>query len=66
MAAPILYVIRDESLAYACFCSLMRHMAAIFHPSGTAMNRRLDSLKKTVRAIDLELWYKIEQCDIGA
>ncbi|CAF2037875.1 unnamed protein product, partial [Rotaria magnacalcarata] len=29
------------------------------------MNRRLDLLRKTIRAIDLELWTKIEQCDIG-
>ncbi|CAM4764468.1 unnamed protein product [Rotaria magnacalcarata] len=66
MAAPILYVIRDESLAYACFCALMRHMTSIFHPNGIAMNRRLDLLRKTIRAIDLELWTKIEQCDIDA
>ncbi|CAF3455582.1 unnamed protein product [Rotaria socialis] len=65
MAAPILYVIPDESLAYACFCAIMRHMTSIFHPNGIGMNRRLDLLRKTIRAIDLELWTKIEQCDIG-
>ncbi|CAF1449603.1 unnamed protein product, partial [Adineta steineri] len=65
MAAPILYVIRDEALAYACFCALMRYMSPLFHRNGIAMNRRLDLLRKTVQAIDNELWTKIEQCDIG-
>jgi hypothetical protein len=65
MAAPILYIVRDEALAYACFCALMRHMSPLFHPNGIAMNRRLDLLRKTIRAIDIDLWTKIEQCDIG-
>ena len=65
MAAPILYVIRDEALAYACFCSLMRYMSPLFHSDGIAINRRLDLLRKTLRAIDIDLWTKIEQCDIG-
>jgi hypothetical protein len=65
MAAPILYVIRDEALAYACFCALMRYMSPLFHSDGIAINRRLDLLKKTIRAIDIELWNKIEQCDTG-
>ena len=65
MAAPILYVIRDEALAYACFCALMRYMAPLFHSDGIAMNRRLDLLRKTIRAIDVELWNKIEQYDIS-
>ncbi|UJR36590.1 hypothetical protein I4U23_029309 [Adineta vaga] len=65
MVAPILYVIRDEALTYACFCALMRYMNPLFHPNGIAMNRRLDLLKKTIQAIDIELWTKIEQCDVG-
>ncbi|CAF1081921.1 unnamed protein product [Rotaria sordida] len=65
MIAPILYVVRDESLAYACFCALMRHMSSLFHPNGVAMNRRLDLLRKTIRAIDIDLWTKIEKCDVG-
>ncbi len=65
MAAPILYVIRDEALAYACFCALMRYMSPLFHSDGIAINRRLDLLKKTIQAIDIELWEKIHQYDIG-
>ena len=65
MAAPILYVIRDEALAYACFCALMRHMSPLFHSNGIAMHRRLDRLRQTIRAIDPDLWRQIEQCDIG-
>ena len=65
MAAAILYVIRDEAVAYACFCALMRHMSPLFHSNGLAMRRRLELLKKTLRAIDVDLWTKIEQCDIG-
>ncbi len=66
MIAPILYVVRDEALSYECFCALMRHMSPLFHPNGIAMNRRLELLKKTIRAIDIDLWTKIEQCDIGS
>jgi hypothetical protein len=65
MAAPILYVIRDEALAYACFCALMRYMSPLFHSDGIAINRRLDLLRKTIQAIDIELWEKIHQYDIG-
>ncbi len=65
MTAPILYVIRDEALAYACFCALMRYMSPLFDANGIAVNRRLDLLRKTIQAIDIELWKKIEQCDIG-
>ncbi|CAF1043085.1 unnamed protein product [Rotaria sordida] len=63
MVAPIFYVIRDEPLVYACFCALMRYMSPLFHLDGIAMNRRLDLLRKTIQAIDLELWHKIKQCD---
>jgi hypothetical protein len=65
MAAPILYVIRDEAVAYACFCALMRYMSPLFDSNGLAINRRLDLLRKTIQAIDIELWNKIQQCDIG-
>ncbi len=65
MAAPILYIIRDEALAYACFCALMRYMSPLFHSDGIAVNRRLDLLRKTIQAIDMELWNTIQQCDIG-
>ena len=66
MAAAILYVVRDEALTYVCFCALMRHMSPLFHANGLAMKRRLDLLKKTLRAIDVDLWTKIEECDIGS
>lgn len=65
MAAPILYVVRDEAMAYACFCALMRHMNPLFHSNGIAMHRRIDLLRKTIQAIDSDLWNKIEQCDIS-
>ncbi len=65
MAAPILYVMRDEALAYACFCALMRYMSPLFHSDGIAINRRLDLLRKAIQAIDIELWKKIQQCDVG-
>lgn len=65
MAAPILYVIRDEALAYACFCSLMRYMSPLFDSNNQAINRRLDLLRKTIKAIDIDLWKRIEECDIS-
>ena len=66
MAAVLLYVVRDEALTYACFCALMRYMSPLFHSNGVAMKRRLDLLKKSLRAIDFELWTKIERCDVGS
>ncbi|CAF2649969.1 unnamed protein product [Rotaria sp. Silwood2] len=63
MVAPIFYVIRDEPLVYACFSALMRYMSPLFHSDGIAINRRLDLLRKTIQAIDLELWHTIKQCD---
>ena len=65
MATPILYVIRNEALAYACFCALMRHMGPLFHPDGIAIHRRLVRLRKTIQAIDIELWHQIAKCDTG-
>lgn len=65
MAAPILYIIRDEALAYAGFCTLMRYMSSLFDPNGVAITRRLDLFKRTIQAIDGELWRRIEQYDIG-
>lgn len=40
-------------------------MSPLFQSNGTAMARRLELLRKTLRAIDGELWKKIEQCDIS-
>ena len=65
MAAPILYIVRDEALANACFCALMRYMTPLFQSDGVAVNRRLNLLRKTVRAVDMELWNRIERCDIS-
>lgn len=65
MITPILYVMRDEALAYACFCALMRYMSPLFHSDAVAINRRLSLLRKTIQAIDTELWTRIENCDIG-
>lgn len=66
MAAPILYVVRDEALAYACFCALMRYMSPLFHSDGVAVDRRLNLLRKAIRAIDTDLWARIERCDISS
>ncbi|CAF1570361.1 unnamed protein product, partial [Didymodactylos carnosus] len=65
MVAPILYVTRDEHLAYAGFCSLMRYMSSVFNPDGVLMKKRLNLLKTTIKAIDPELSTKIEEFDTG-
>ena len=36
-ASVLLYVVRDESLAYLCFCSIMRRIRGNFDTGGVAI-----------------------------
>ena len=51
-ASTILYVMREESLAYICFCSIMRRIRANFATDGVAMATKFHHLKVLLRAID--------------
>ncbi|CAF2746620.1 unnamed protein product [Rotaria sp. Silwood2] len=62
-ASTILYVMRDESLAYVCFCSIMKRIRANFATDGVAIATKLHHLKILLKAIDPVYWNFLESCD---
>jgi len=64
-ASIILYVMRDESLAYICFCSIMKRIRANFATDGVAIATKLHHLKVLLQAIDPVYWNFLESCDAG-
>ncbi|CAF1345678.1 unnamed protein product [Rotaria sordida] len=62
-ASTILYVMRDESLAYICFCSVMKRIQANFATDGVAIATKLHHLKILLKAIDPVYWNFLESCD---
>lgn len=64
-ASTVLYVMRDESVAYLCFCSIMRRIRANFATDGIAMATKFHHLKFLLRAIDPVYWNFFESCDAG-
>lgn len=44
LVAPLLVILDDEALAYACFCRLMERMAANF-PHGGAMDAHFANMR---------------------
>lgn len=55
LAAPILYIMQDEALAFWCFSALMERMEANFSTDSTSMQAQLDALRRLVEAADPEL-----------
>ena len=64
-AAALLYVMREESLAYVCFCSIMKRIRANFTTDGVAIATKLLHLKVLLKAIDPVYWSFFESCDAG-
>lgn len=64
-ASIIFYVMRDESLAYICFCSIMKRIRANFATDGVAIATKFHHLKVTLQAIDPVYWNYLESCDAG-
>ena len=64
-ASSLLYVMRDESLAYLCLCSLMRRIRANFAKDGVAIATKFHHLKILLKAIDPVYWHFFEMCDAG-
>ncbi|CAF0848812.1 unnamed protein product [Rotaria sp. Silwood1] len=62
-ASTLLYVMRDESLAYLCFCSIMRRIRANFSTDGVAIATKLHHLKVLLQAVDPVYWNFLESCD---
>ncbi|CAF5223124.1 unnamed protein product, partial [Rotaria magnacalcarata] len=53
---------RDESLAYLCFCSIMRRIRAYFATDGVAIATKFHHLKLLLQAIDPVYWNFFESC----
>lgn len=64
-ASIILYIMREESLAYVCFCSIMKRIRGNFAKDGVAIATKLHRLKVLLRAIDPDYWNFLESCDAG-
>ena len=55
LVAPLLVVFNDESLAYACFCHLMRRMVENF-PNGNAMDSHFANMRSLIQILDSEMY----------
>ena len=64
-ASTLFYVMREESLAYVCFCSIMRRIRANFATNGVAIGTKFHHLKILLQAIDPVYWSFLESCDAG-
>lgn len=64
-ASTLLYVMREESLAYVCFCSIMRRIKGNFTTDGVTIGTKLLHLKVLLQAIDPVYWSFFESCDAG-
>lgn len=62
-ASVLLYIMRDEYLAYLCFCSIMRRVRANFSMDGVAILTKFHHLKVLLQAIDPVYWDFFESCD---
>jgi len=59
-ASTLLYVMRDESLTYLCFCSIMRRIRANFATDGVAIATKFHHLKVLLQAVDPVYWHFLE------
>ncbi|CAF1638831.1 unnamed protein product, partial [Adineta ricciae] len=64
-ASTLLYVMRNESLTYLCFCSIMRRIQANFATDGVAIATKFHHLKVLLQAVDPVYWHFLETCDAG-
>lgn len=65
-ASTLLYVMRDEALAYLSFCSLMRRIRANFSIKGVAIATKFQHLTVLLRAYDPVYWHLFETCDASS
>lgn len=56
LAAPLLVVFDDDSVAYTCFCSLMDRMKGHFLLDGKAMTLKFEHLSQLVHRMEPELF----------
>lgn len=64
-ASTLLYVLRDEAVAYLGFCAIMKRVRANFSTDGVAIATKFHHLKVLLQAIDPVYWSFLEACDAG-
>lgn len=65
LASPLLVVLRDEALAYVCFCALMARLKPNFMYDGVAMEKKLAHLQRVINALDPELMDVLRELELG-
>ncbi|KAI8740035.1 small G protein signaling modulator 1 [Biomphalaria glabrata] len=60
LVAPLLVIFDDESLAYSCFCQLMKRMSSNF-PHGGAMDTHFANMRSLIQILDAELFEHMHQ-----
>lgn len=56
LAAPLLVILDNESVAYTCFCALLDRMKGHFLLDGKAMTQKFDHLSQLVHRVEPELF----------
>ena len=65
LVSPLLVVLRNEALAYVCFCSLMARLQPNFMFDGVAMEKKLAHLQRVLDALDPELMGLMRELELG-
>ncbi|BFZ04787.1 hypothetical protein BsWGS_07825 [Bradybaena similaris] len=60
LVAPLLVIFDEESLAYSCFCQLMKRMSYNF-PHGGAMDTHFANMRSLIQILDCELFEHMHQ-----
>ena len=65
LAAPLLVVTQDETLAYLCFCKVMQRLRNNFLLKGAALLGKFTQLSLLLRRIDCELFDYLQEVEVG-
>lgn len=65
LAAPLLVVTQDETLAYLCFCKVMQRLRSNFLLKGAALLGKFTQLSLLLRRIDTELFDYLQEVEVG-
>uniref|UniRef100_A0A8D8Q3K9 Small G protein signaling modulator 1 n=1 Tax=Cacopsylla melanoneura TaxID=428564 RepID=A0A8D8Q3K9_9HEMI len=61
LVAPLLVILDEESLTYACFCCLMDRMAANFPTTGGLMDNHFANMRSLIQILDAEMFELMQQ-----
>ena len=65
LAAPLLVVTQDETLAYLCFCKVMQRLRNNFLLKGAALLGKFTQLSLLLRRVDSELFDYFQEVEVG-